>query len=77
MKIEIELSDRAHQKLLRAAKNSKLSPRKFVHRVVMKAVNANQKSSQEVTASLDKFFRENPGIDVRWWNDRGWDDYQR
>lgn len=45
-----------------AAKNLKISPKRFVAIAIRRMANSNQHSGEEVTASLNKFFVDNPDL---------------
>lgn len=76
MKINIELSESLHKEVLIAAKNLKMSKKKFIVKAIRKMTMDHQRPGSEITASLNKFFKDHPGIDVSWWNDKSWDDCQ-
>lgn len=80
MKIEIEIEEELYKKIMVAAKNLNLSPKRFLVRAIRKSALANQEkklSGRELTASLNAFFFEQyPDLNVGWWNDRSWDDCQ-
>ena len=62
MKLEIELSDKLYNDMRRAAKNLRITPRRFVLRAIRRLADSNQISGEEITASLNKFFEENPDL---------------
>ncbi len=79
MKIEIELSESLYKKVSLAAKNLRLSKKRFLTKAIRRMAITNQErqpTGAEITANLNKFFAEHPEANVPWWEDRGWDDYQ-
>lgn len=67
MKIEIELSEQLNNRITLAAKKRKLSKKRFIlyaiNRLALKDIE-RRKTSEELTASLNKFFEENPDYSV-------------
>lgn len=62
VKLEIELSEKIYKDLCIAAKNVKVTPKKFAVRAIERSVRQKQVSGDDVTASLNKFFDENPDL---------------
>ncbi len=62
VKVEIELSAKTYKDLCTAAKNLKVTPIKFAVRAIERSVRQKQVSGHDVTASLNKFFDENPEL---------------
>lgn len=73
MKIEIEISNRLYSNLSRAARNLKMSRKRFVTTAIRRLAGSNQTSGGEITASLNKFFSENPDLNISCYEE-GWDD---
>ncbi len=71
MRIEIEMSHKLYTDLLRAAKNFKMSRNRLILAAIRQKTRSNQMSGAEVTASLNKFFAENPDLNninaLRYW----------
>ncbi len=79
MKIEIELSESRYNKVGVAAKNLKLSKKKFITKAIRNMAIANQErrpTDAEITAKLNKLFEECPEAALPWWKDRSWDEHQ-
>jgi predicted transcriptional regulator len=69
--MEIELSDKLYQDLSSAARNLKMTRKRFVITAIRQMATSNQLSQEQITASLNKFFEENPDLNnieaTRYW----------
>lgn len=70
MKMEIELSEKLYSDLSKAAKNLKMSRKRFVTTAIRRMAQSNQSSGEAITAALNKFFSENPDLNIGWWEER-------
>ena len=62
MKLEIELLEKLYDAVCQAAKNLKMTPKRFAVTASRQLAQSNQHSGEEITASLTKFFEENPDL---------------
>jgi hypothetical protein len=73
MKIEIELADKLYRDLSIAARNLKMTRKRFVITAIRRMAASNQLSGEQIKASLNKFFEENPDLNnieaMRYWQD--------
>ena len=71
MKMEIELSEKLYRDLSFAARNLKMKRKVFVVTAIRRMAESNQVSGKKITASLNKFFEENPDLNnieaMRYW----------
>jgi hypothetical protein len=71
MKIEIELADKLYRDLSIAARNLKMTRKRFVITAIRRMAASNQLSGEQIKASLNKFFEENPDLNnieaMRYW----------
>ena len=69
-----QLSDRLYRDMSQAARNLKITKKRFVLSAIRRMANSNKASDENITASLNKSFSENPDLNKAWWElEENWD----